>query len=629
MLRFLMTAKSKTKDGNAATGKTAAEPVSDLKLIRRLWLDVIPDLRLFIGALLLYIPVLAPRFLELIFLSKIIDEGYFKQSLAGITYWSLAYLVVVFVRAMFEMAQLYIMQLMGQRAVKRLRERIFGKIQRLPMSYFDRTPLGKIMTRAINDVESLLELFSSGAVRILGDILFLIGLLVGLFATDVKLTLSGIAILPVLALGVSLFRTRARIAFARVKEVLSSLNGQLQEAISGMHIVQLFVQDLRIQNQFDNDNRDYMLANRNAIVLDAGVYAFVDAISTISVAVVLLVGAGMQQEGALTLGVLVAFVKALEQFFFPIRELSNRYTVVQSAFASAERIFALEDEPEVSESGSRKAVFDDELFFDNVRFRYAVGEDILKGLSFRVKAGEKIAIVGHTGAGKSTIVKLVSRMYDVTDGSISFDKHNIQDFSLESLRSLSCAVPQDVFLFSGTLRENLVFGSPDVDDNMLLKAIRACQAVPVLMRLLEELAHPDESSSERASQSEVDVDDATLLHVLQSEVKERGANFSMGERQILAFVRALVVNPPLIILDEATASVDKSTERHLQVATETLMKGRTALIIAHRLSTIQQCDRILVLHQGQLAEQGSHDELLQKGGRYAKLVELQERSDTA
>jgi len=597
------------------TEAKAAPAPNDVELSKRLLREIRPDLKLFVGALLLYIPVLGPRFLEIVFISKIVDEGYNKHSLAGITLWSGAYIAVVAIRALFEMGQLYIMQLMGQKAVKRLRARIFGKIQRLPMTYFDQTPLGKVMTRVINDVESLLELFSSGAVRILGDVLFLLGLLVGLFVADVKLTLASMAVMPVLLIGVSWFRSRARKAFARVKEVLSALNGQLQEAISGMHIVQLFVQNHRVRSRFDVENRAYMLANREAIFLDAGVYAFVDAMSTVSVAVVLLVGAGMQEAGVLSLGVLVAFVKALEQFFFPIRELSNRYTIVQSAFASAERIYALEDEPEVQETGSADAAFEADLTFDDVRFTYAVGEEILKGMSFRVKRGEKVAVVGHTGAGKSTLVKLISRMYDVSEGAIRFDGQDIRDFSLQSLRAQSCAVPQDVFLFSGTLRENLTYGRPDVDDATLCDAIKACQAESVLRRL--------------ASDDAQDLSDEKLLRLLDNEVKERGANFSMGERQLLALVRALVVSPPIIILDEATASVDKATERQLQVATERLMDGRTALIIAHRLSTIQQCDRILVLHQGRLDEEGTHDELLAKGGRYAKLVALQERADAA
>lgn len=574
--------------------------LGDVAITRRLFGEIRPYRRLFLGAIALYVPILLARIGQPFLIGLAVDQGFRSKDMDAIGLWAGAYLGTVALSAVLEMWQLWLMQRMGQTAVRELRQRLFAKIQRLPIAFFDRIPLGRVMTRVTNDVESLSELFSSGAVQIVGDFLYLGGTLIFLFVYDWKLALGAVSTLPVLFFGVHFFRTRAREAFRRVRARLSALNAYLQEHLSGMHIVQMFGQTERVKERFEVDNRGYMLANREAIALDAGVYAFVDAMSTVTVAVVLLVGAGLWEAGWLTLGVIVGFVAALERFFLPIRELSNKYTIIQSALTSAERIYELEDEDEpIREVEDAKPVrFEHTLAFEDVRFRYGDGPEILKGISFRVRKRERIALVGHTGAGKTTVVKLVDRMYDVTGGRITLDGADIRDLELEGLRRLSTSVPQDVFLFSGTIRENLVYGREDVDDETLMAAVRACQAERVLER------HGG----------------------LGGTVSERGQNLSLGERQLLALVRALVTDPPILILDEATASVDRETERRLQAATEKLMEGRTALIVAHRLSTIERCDRILVLHAGEVVEEGSHEELMAKGGRYATLVELQRRA---
>ncbi|MFZ9887830.1 MAG: ABC transporter ATP-binding protein, partial [Myxococcota bacterium] len=558
-----------------------------------------PYRSLFTTAVLLYVPILAARISQPFLIGMAVDDGFRERDLAAIGLWAGAYLTSVALSTAFEMLQLWLMQRMGQGAVRDLRQRLFAKIQRLPIGYFDRVPLGRVMTRVTNDVESLSELFSSGAVQIVGDFLYLGGTLIFLFFYDWKLAFAAVSVLPILVFGVHWFRKRAREAFRRVRARLSAMNAYLQEHLSGMHIVQMFGQGERIKDAFEDDNRGYMVANQEAIALDAGVYAFVDAMSTVTVAVVLLVGAGLQDAGWLTLGVIIGFVAALERFFLPIRELSNKYTIIQSAMTSAERIYELEDQDEpIRETASARPVrFEEALRFEEVRFRYAEGPEILRGISFEVRRGESLALVGHTGAGKSTVVKLVDRMYDVTGGKVTLDGVDIRELELAGVRRLSTSVPQDVFLFSGTIRDNLVYGREDVDDETLDAAIHACQAEQVVER------HGG----------------------LNGKVSERGQNFSLGERQLLALVRALVTDPPLLILDEATASVDRETERRLQIATETLMTGRTALIVAHRLSTIERCDRILVMHAGEVVEQGSHAELMARGGRYATLVELQRR----
>jgi ATP-binding cassette subfamily B multidrug efflux pump len=573
---------------------------SDLAITGRLFKELTPDMRSFVVALLLYGPILAAQLGQPFVIGFAVDEGMRVKDLGAVGWWAGVYILTVFAQTLTESGQLFLMQRMGLRAVRRLRERLFAKIQRLPTSYFDHMPLGKVMTRVTNDVESLSELFSSGAVRIVGDLLFLLGTLLLLFSVDYKLALAGVSTLPVLAIGVQLFRQRARQAFRRVRALLSELNAYLQEHLSGMHVVQLFDQIPRVRERFEDSNRGYMLANREAIALDAGVYAFVDAMSTVAVAVVLLVGAGLQEAGALTLGILVAFVEALGRFFVPIRELSNKYTVIQSALASAERIYELEDQPITitSDDDAPAAVFEHDLVFDDVHFRYAEGPEIIRGVSIRVSKGERVAICGHTGSGKSTLAKLATRTYDVSDGRILLDDRDLRELDLHSLRQTFTAVPQDVFLFRGTIRDNLNFGRDEpIGDDALIAAARACQADSVLDR------HGG----------------------LDAEVVERGQNLSLGERQLLALARALVTDPPILILDEATASVDRETERRLEAATDTLIEGRTAIIIAHRLSTIRRCDRILLLHAGKVDEEGTHEELMAAGGRYAKLVALQQQ----
>lgn len=581
--------------------RRAGPSTEDWSLIRRLAAELLPHKVPFVVATLLYLPLTVTQIVQPLFIGYAVDLGFRNKDMGPVALWAGAYVLSVIARALIETLQLFLMQRMGQQTVRALRVKLFSKIQRLPMAYFDRTPLGRVMTRVTNDTESVAELFSSGAVSIVGDLLFLLGTLIMLFAVDVELSLATLAIMPVLAIGVQWFRKRARIAFGKVRAALSTMNATLQEQLSGMAIVQLFAQGPRMREKFEEENRAYMLANREAIALDAGVFAFVDALGTIAVAVALAVGGFLHTREALSVGVVVTFVEALGRFFLPIRELSNKTTVIQSALVAAERIVELEseEEPIAAPHAPQPATFVRELRFNDVRFRYGSGPEVLRGVSFSVEKGQRVAVVGHTGAGKSTVIKLVPRLYDVTGGAITIDGVDIREMDPRALRRLTTAVPQDVFLFSGTLRENLAYGRPDAGDDEILHAVRACQAEQVLEK------HGG----------------------LDGKVTERGQNLSLGERQLLALARALVTDPPILILDEATASVDRQTERRLQAATETLIEGRTALIVAHRLSTIERSDKIFVLHQGELVEQGTHAELVARGGVYATYVELQRKSE--
>jgi ATP-binding cassette subfamily B multidrug efflux pump len=574
----------------------------DWALFVRLLRELSPHRALMVVAVGLYVPLTLLSVVQPLVIGRAIDEGYRPRDLGAVATWAGVFVAVVVLRGIVEAGQGLMMQYLGQSSVRRLRVRLFDKLQRLPMAFFDKQPLGRLMTRVTNDTESVAELFSSGAVSLVGDILFLVGTFVMLLLVDVKLSLASMVTLPPLFVGIQWFRRRAKVAFGRVRAAVSQLNATLQELISGMALVQVFSRVDQAKARVDNDNAAYTLANKDAIFLDAGIYSFVDAISMIAVAITLAAAhqvgvAGVDVDGALSLGVLVAFVDALGRFFVPIRELSNKTTVIQSALVAAERIIELENEPEtiLAPAVPKAAHFEHELRFTEVHFRYGAGPEVLKGLSFVVKKGERVALVGHTGTGKSTVVKLVPRLYDVTGGSISLDGVDIRELDPRALRRLTTAVPQETFLFQGTIRENLGFGAPDASDERLLSAARACCAEDVIAR------HGG----------------------LDGAVTERGYNHSLGERQLLALTRALVSDPPIVILDEATASVDRETERRLQRAQEELIAGRTAVIVAHRLSTIEQCDRIILMHEGRVLEEGSHQQLMASNGRYAALVELQ------
>ncbi len=575
---------------------------SDGELFMRLARELAPARGLFTTAVLLYLPLTALQVMQPLVIGHAVDDGFRTKDVAAVSFWAGVFVLLVAGRAVVEGVQGLLMQSLGQGAVRRLRVRLFEKLLRLPLGYFDKQPLGRLMTRVTNDTESVAELFSSGAVSLVGDALYLVGTMVMLFTVDVELSLASLVVVLPLAVGVQWFRTRAKVAFVRARAAVSQLNTLLQELISGMTIVQLFARVDESAARLEAENAAYTAANKDAIFLDAGVFSFVDAISVMAIAITL--GAahafgveGIDADGALSLGVLVAFIDALGRFFLPIRELSNKTTVIQSALVAADRIVELEEEPEtiLAPSSPATAHFERALRFDDVHFAYEGGAPVLKGLTFTVKKGERVALVGHTGAGKSTVVKLVPRLYDVTGGRILLDDVDIRDFDPRALRRLTTAVPQDTFLFHGTIRENLAFGAPGASDERLLDAARACCADDVIER------HGG----------------------LDGKVNERGQNLSLGERQLLALTRALVSDPPIVILDEATASVDRETERRLQQAQEKLIAGRTALIVAHRLSTIEKCDRILLVSDGKVLEEGSHDELVAQNGRYAALVELQ------
>ncbi|MDH3745095.1 MAG: ABC transporter ATP-binding protein/permease [Acidobacteriota bacterium] len=536
--------------------------------------------------------------------SRLLAENLARRGLepdpaTGLAVVGMIYLGALALAFFVLVSQGYLMQIMGQRIMFDLRRDIFERLQRLPVSFFDRTPVGRLLTRVTNDVDALNELFTAGLVSVFGDIVLLAGIVGVLFWLNWKLALVTFAILPALALLTLWFRVRARQSYREVRAKLAAINSFLQEHITGMSLIQLFNRERSTLDAFDGVNDGHRAANIRAIFYYAIYYPMVELITAMGVALILWYGGGRVMADALSIGALVAFLQYAQRFYQPLSDLSEKYNILQAAMASSERVFQLVDQHTEIHSpvdAHRPPKVAGGVEFDRVTFSYQPGEVVLRDISFRVRAGETVAVVGHTGAGKSTLASLIQRFYDVDAGAVRVDGVDVREWSLVSLRRAIGLVLQDVFLFSGTVEDNIRLGDSDITDERLRWAAREVHALEFIERLPGSFDAP---------------------------VRERGAGLSLGQKQLIAFARALAFDPSLLILDEATASIDTETEQWIQLALERLLVDRTSLVIAHRLSTIQRADRILVLHKGELREQGTHRELLEIGGIYSRLVELQ------
>jgi ATP-binding cassette subfamily B protein len=489
---------------------------------------------------------------------------------------------------------------------------IYRHLQRLDLRYYDRNPVGRLMTRVTSDVDVINDLFTSGVVTVFGDVFTLVGIMAMMLWMNWRLALVAFAVLPLIVLIAQWFRRNVRDSYRVVRGWIARINAFLQENITGMSTVQLFRREALNFSRFDEIDRKHRDANVESIFYYAVFYPAIEAVSTLATALIIWYGGASVLRSTLTLGALVAFIQYSQRFFRPISDMSEKFNVLQSAMASSERIFKLLDEPVAIESPAepkrRPAPASSDarsandggghIRFEDVWFAYN-GEDwVLKGISFDVKPGERVGIVGATGSGKTTLINLLLRFYDVQRGRITIDGVDIRHLDLADVRGLFSLVLQDVHLFSGTIADNIRLGNPAIDDDRIRRAARAVHAEPFVERLPGGYA---------------------------SAVAERGATLSVGQKQLLSFARALAFDPRVLVLDEATSSVDTETELVIRDALHVLMAGRTTIAIAHRLSTIQDMDKILVLHKGQLRESGTHQELLAHRGIYFKLFELQYR----
>jgi ATP-binding cassette subfamily B protein len=603
---------SKSKPAQAARGDDVLGKALDRTLLRRIFSYVWPYRRGLLAAVLLLPVITLFEVAQPYLLKRAIDEHIAVGRLAGLDRLGLAYLGALLGQYGAAFVQLYLTQLIGQRAMNDLRVRVHRHVLSLAASFFDRTPVGRLMTRITSDIEALTEMFASGIVSLVGDVIRLGFILVVIFGIDWRLALFSMGAAPVLFAIAALFRRLVRDAFREIRTKLARMNAFLQEHISGMKVVQAFAREARVNEEFDVVNVDYRRANTRAIRADAALYSVVEAVGSVAVAGLLWHGGARIAAGTLTFGVLVAFIEYLAKFFAPIRDLSAKYTVMQQAMAAAERVFGLLDtaEPDAggpaadapaapsrSDAGAGAPLVE----LERVSFGYRPERPVLSEVSLSIRAGETLAIVGATGAGKSTIIKLLPRLYDPQAGVLRLDGVDVRALDRRALRRRIVVVGQDVFMFAGKLRDNIGLGDDDAGggdhaDDRLWAAARRVGADRVI---------------------------AARPGGLDAPVAERGANFSSGERQLVAFARALYRDPEILILDEATASVDPETERVIERGIAELMRGRTSIVIAHRLSTIQRASRIVVVHKGQIAEEGRHDDLLARGGIYARLYRLQ------
>jgi ATP-binding cassette subfamily B protein len=583
----------------------------DARLMRRLLGYLRPHWRSVLVAMTAIVASAALQLLPPWLTLQVIDVYIPARDVSGLALIAAAFAGVLVGEFLLEYLQTTTLQMTGQRIMFDLRMQIYGHLQRLDVQFFDRNPVGRLMTRVTTDVDALNELFTAGVVSVFGDVFALVGIMTAMLLLDGQLALVAFAVVPLIALVTHWFRVHVRETYREVRIWIARINAFLQEHISGMATVQLFRRERRSLEQFDAINLAHMNANVRSIFYYAVFYPAIEIIGAVATALLIWFGGGRVLADTLTLGTLVAFIQYSHRFFRPIQDLSEKFNVLQGAMASSERIFQLLDTP-VRIGASDVAIAHSphqphqphppQIRFDHVWFAYNEGppgagseEWVLRDVSFSVDAGERVGIVGATGAGKTTIINLLLRYYEVSKGRITIDGVDIRDLPLADLRARFGLVLQDVHLFSGTIAANIRLGNEALSDDAVRMALNAVNAGAFVDRL----GGPD------------------------APVVERGATLSVGQKQLLSFARALAFNRPVLVLDEATSSIDTETELLIRDALKVLMRGRTTIAIAHRLSTLQDMDRILVFHRGELREQGRHQQLVTEGGIYRKLYDLQ------
>jgi ATP-binding cassette subfamily B protein len=591
----------------------------DTRILARFARYVIPY-RTSILFVLLILPLVAACRLAQPWIIKLAIDGHIiTRKLDGLETIALAFVGILLLESLLSFLEVYLLQSVGQQVMADIREELFRHVMHLPVSWFDHVPTGSAVTRLTSDVEVLGEMFASGIITIIGDILLLAGIVSIMLWMNLKLSLVTFTVLPLLLYVAYTFRRRMRKSFREVRARLAQLNSFLAESIGGMSIIQVFNRQKDEERRFQELNISYRDANMPVIFWDASLYAIVEALSSVAVALILWYGGGEIVTGALTFGVLVAFIQYIEKFFTPIRDLSAKYSVMQGAMAALERIFALLDTataegqgPRVKDQGRSTTKMQAPGFtldpgpltlvpppplieFRDVSFAYSDSEKALNGINLCIRRGERIALVGESGGGKTTITRLLTRLYEIDSGSILIEGRDISSISLHDLRRRIGVILQDPCLFAGSVEFNICLGDPQARER-----VRMAAAIVGADRFIE-----------------------LLPNGYDEDVRERGNNFSTGEKQLISFARAIAFDPEILVLDEATANVDSASEQMIQNGIQALMQGRTSLVVAHRLSTIQDADRIVVIHQARKKEEGTHQELMQLQGYYYRLHQLQ------
>lgn len=572
--------------------------IVDTKIIKRLYAYTKPYRFIFYSVVLLtlLIAVLGPvrPYLVQYAVDNYMIEG--KESLLLQITWVMIALLAL--QTLVQYAHTYYSGWLGQTIIKDIRLQLYQKILSLRLKFFDKTPIGRLVTRNISDIETLSNVFGDGIAAVVADILQILAILVMMFLTNWRLTLVSLSMLPFLLVTTYIFKEKIKIAFAQVRTAVANLNTFVQEHISGMNIVQIFAMEEQEAQKFNEINKEHRKANLKSVLYYSVYFPVAEIISAAGTGLLVWYGAGEVIEEYTTLGVLIAFMMYISLFFRPIRMIADRFNTLQLAIVSSERVLnLLDNEEDVMPNGNlRPQGLQGDIRFENVWFAYNEEHWVLKDISFHASPGETIAFVGATGAGKSSIINLINRFYEIQRGQIFIDNVPIQQYDLATLRSHIGVVLQDVFLFSGSIRENITLGNSDISDETIWQAAELVGAKGFIEKLNGGLDY---------------------------QVMERGATLSVGQRQLISFIRAMVYKPEIIILDEATSSVDTETEELIQEAITKLMQGRTAIVIAHRLSTIQHADKIIVLDKGEIKEMGTHEELLKQNGYYTKLYQMQ------
>jgi ATP-binding cassette subfamily B multidrug efflux pump len=577
-----------------AIGKTY-----DLQVARRLMRYLKPYARLLVPALILTLLLNLLGILQPKFTQYAIDWYILPRRTQGIALFALIYLGAQFGRFVFSYFQVVLLNTIGQYVMFDLRRELYDKLQHQEVAYFDRNPVGRIMSRLTADVDALNELFTSGVTDLLGDLVMIAGIIAVMIWMDVRLTLVTLLTVPMLFAATTWFRKGARRGYDMVRTRLARIYAFLQEHFSGAQTVQIFNAEAKSLLRFADINDQHRNANIDTIFYYAVFFPLVDFIGAVGIALIIWYGGYRVMGHALSLGALVAFIQYSGFLFQPIRDISDKYNVLQSAVVASHRIFQALDLPIAITTPTRPLKTgraEGRIEFENVWFAYKEDDWVLKDVSFTVTPGQSVALVGHTGSGKTTITNLLMRFYDVQKGRILLDGIDVRDWELQSLRENFAVVLQDIFLFTGTVESNIRLGREDISDERIRWAATEVCANNFIQR---------------------------LPHEYKSEVRERGAGLSVGQKQLISFARALAFDPALLILDEATSSIDTETEQFIQLAIDRVMRNRTSLVVAHRLSTIQRADKIIVLHHGEIREQGTHQDLLGLQGLYWKLYKLQ------